>query len=453
MVPKRRAVLVICDGFRGDMISSGSTPNLARMAITGRRLARHRSVFPSVTRVAAATIATGCLPARHGLSGNVIAIPGDDGGLKPCNSSRPEFLHRFPALTGRPGGLREPTVMARWSAAGGQGVVCSNASAGAAWLLDPTHSATLYHPLGCTGPGGESITPPADLGCGKWADGDRRMTRLFCRDVLTRPEIGLGILWLSEPDIVNHSVTLGAPESIACLQRVDALIGEVTAAVTARRDLGEDILLLVGSDHGHETVEAVVDIVTPFVTAGLKRSADSSELLVLPQGSAGLVFAAHPDPSLAQAVGSLLRKQEWVGTVVAGAEALAAAGLALCDGLIAAFSLATRPIPNTFGVPGLVLTASGPGAKPDRVGCGTHGGLGRYETQAFLIVQGGETAGEGPIDVPTSILDIAPTIALHLGLRNDVGGEVGQGGFDGTAIQTLIATPDTSRAVPGLRPR
>ena len=48
----KRAVIVICDSL---------------------------SVFPSTTRTSAASIATGCLPARHGLLGNTMAIDEGDG--------------------------------------------------------------------------------------------------------------------------------------------------------------------------------------------------------------------------------------------------------------------------------------------------------------------------------------------------------------------------------------
>ena len=41
----------------------------------------HRAVFPSVTRVSAASIATGCHPVRHGLHGNRMALP-EEGGFK-----------------------------------------------------------------------------------------------------------------------------------------------------------------------------------------------------------------------------------------------------------------------------------------------------------------------------------------------------------------------------------
>ncbi|MCH7956146.1 MAG: alkaline phosphatase family protein, partial [Proteobacteria bacterium] len=65
----KRAVLVVCDGLRADMVTPGLTPNLAHLAGRSRVFANHRSVFPSTTRTTSASIATGCLPGRHGLEG------------------------------------------------------------------------------------------------------------------------------------------------------------------------------------------------------------------------------------------------------------------------------------------------------------------------------------------------------------------------------------------------
>ena len=78
MPPERRAVLVVVDGLRGDLVGETFTPNLHRLAAGARWYPNHRCVFPSATRVNSASLATGCFPASHGLHGNVIAL--DEGG-------------------------------------------------------------------------------------------------------------------------------------------------------------------------------------------------------------------------------------------------------------------------------------------------------------------------------------------------------------------------------------
>src|SRR5260370_24205150 len=94
MSQKTRAVIVICDSLRADLITPADTPFLVELAERASRFAAHRSVFPSTTRASAASIATGCLPARHGLLGNTMAL--DEGEGLVCRSApHPDFPHRL----------------------------------------------------------------------------------------------------------------------------------------------------------------------------------------------------------------------------------------------------------------------------------------------------------------------------------------------------------------------
>jgi len=72
-------VIVICDSLRADLIDPAGTPFLAELKQRAASFAAHRSVFPSTTRASAASIATGCRPARHGLLGNTMALDEGDG--------------------------------------------------------------------------------------------------------------------------------------------------------------------------------------------------------------------------------------------------------------------------------------------------------------------------------------------------------------------------------------
>ena len=56
----KRAVIVICDSLRSDLIGPTDAPFLTALSARATRFAAHRSVFPSTTRASAASIATGC---------------------------------------------------------------------------------------------------------------------------------------------------------------------------------------------------------------------------------------------------------------------------------------------------------------------------------------------------------------------------------------------------------
>ena len=60
----KRAVVMVIDGLRADMVGEEFTPRLAEIVKRSRRFTDQRSVFPSATRVNSASIATGCWPKK-----------------------------------------------------------------------------------------------------------------------------------------------------------------------------------------------------------------------------------------------------------------------------------------------------------------------------------------------------------------------------------------------------
>ncbi|MGA7264417.1 MAG: alkaline phosphatase family protein, partial [Stellaceae bacterium] len=119
----KRAVIVICDSLRADLISPRDAPFLSEFGQRSARFADHRSVFPSTTRTSAASIATGCLPARHGLLGNTMAI--DEGeGLVCLSVGKPDFRDRLRRATGRT--LHVPTLAERLDRVGETAIAFSN---------------------------------------------------------------------------------------------------------------------------------------------------------------------------------------------------------------------------------------------------------------------------------------------------------------------------------------
>src|SRR3984885_2958903 len=168
----KRAVIVICDSLRDDLIGPGDTPFLIELRERATALAAHRSVFPSTTRASSASISTGCLPARHGLLGNTMAV--DEGeGLVCRNAGLPDFRDRMRRATGRT--LRVPTLAERLRWHGEAAIVCSNVSPGAAYFQDPDGHGTVYHAAGTYGPGMRQIDDPASAALKKGIAGDKAM--------------------------------------------------------------------------------------------------------------------------------------------------------------------------------------------------------------------------------------------------------------------------------------
>ncbi|UYN97387.1 MAG: alkaline phosphatase family protein [Enhydrobacter sp.] len=412
----RRAVFVCCDGLGRDWIDADRTPVLDDLRRRSLWCTEHSAVFPSVTRASAASISTGCHPARHGLHGNRMGLFEEDR-IVVRDVGAPDFRAHLRRATGRT--LLVPSLAERAARDGGF-VAFSNVSPGAAFFLDPDCFGHVHHRSGSHAPGGHPLDA---LPVTHDAAGDWEMTQRFCTEVLSDARPAVAFLWLTDPDHRLHGVPLGSPEHREALAGAGRCVLEVFRTVERLRTRGEDILLLVGSDHGQETIGAVIDIERWLAARGLGELVETGHVAVAGQGTAALLYATERGRGPLLGVLDAMTAEPWSDGVVVGA-GLSGRGFAADGGVVAAVNMAGLDEPNTYGVPGKRWVVA-EGGKPVPVGAGQHGGWGPDETRPFLMINDGAgTAGE--IRRVTSLVDIAPTIARHVGLSRD--------GFDGTAI-------------------
>ena len=406
-----RAVIVICDSLRADLITDSDAPFLSDMAGRSARFANHTSVFPSTTRTSAASIATGCLPARHGLLGNTMALDEGDG-LVCLSVGKPDFRDRLHRATGRT--LHMPTLAERVSRAGETAIAISNVSPGAAYFLDPDGYGWVYNPAGSFGPGRRALPAEEGVAISKGAAGDDAATERFCAEVLRGRAPAIATLWLSEPDYTGHHTPLGSPAHRQAIASADSNVRRVAETVAALDPSGKRILFIVGSDHGMETVDDTIDLDRLLVAAGLKGSPASSDVVVAPNGTAALLYFAEPSGSLVGRVAQFLRTQDWVGGAFVSAE-LAEAGLPTNSPMQIALTLKPDERANPHGVPGHSHVVRDSLEPKNATGFGQHGGLGDNEQRPFLFISGGAFQ-PGTHHRRTSLIDIAPTVLRHLGL-------------------------------------
>ena len=417
----KRAVLVVCDGLRADMVTIRHTPNICRLAASATRFSNHRGVFPSTTRTTSASIATGCYPARHGLEGNCVAL--DEGsGLVPMSVGPVSFRDRLEAATGAT--LRVPTLAERLKDAGGS-IVFSNVSPGAGIFQDPDGHGWMYHREISYGPGREPVAPPDALDISHDAAGDQAMTERFISEVLESRRPALAVLWQCEPDHCQHSDPLGSPKHLQAIAAADSNVGRVADFIATQPD-ADDILLIVASDHGHETVSEIVDLDALLIGAGFKEGPDSRELVVTSNGLSASIYMHERARGRIDAVVELLRDDSRFGAVLHG-ERLPEVGHRSDAALAIVVAGAQTDEPNSFGVPGRSVAFTDRLSGDVPVGYGQHGGLGRYEQHPFLVAHGAGFAPGTVNESESSAVDLAPTIVRHLGLPVL--------GFDGRALQ------------------
>ena len=410
----RRAVIVICDSLRRDLITPDEAPFLTELHRRAASFAAHRSVFPSTTRASAASIATGCLPARHGLLGNTMALDEGDGLV--CRSAgHPDFPDRMRRATGRT--LHVPTLAERLRWHGETSISCANVSPGAAYFQDPDGYGWVYHSAGSYGPGRRPVDDPASAALKKGIDGDKAMTERFCGEIVEERAPALAIMWLSEPDYTGHHSPLSSPQHRAAIAAADRRVREVYETVRRLDPGGDDILFVTGSDHGMETVADAIDLDGLLIAEGLKEGPGSGDVVVAPNGTAATIYFAEPEGDLPSRVARLLEAQDWAGEVFAGA-ALARVGLPTDTAMRVAVTLANTDEANPHGVRGYSPIVKDPADNESKIGFGQHGGLGVNEQRPFLIVAGGGFA-PGERRAPTSLVDIAPTVLRHLHMDHD----------------------------------
>jgi arylsulfatase A-like enzyme len=336
-----------------------------------------------------------------------------EGGHEFHDAGKPEFYDTYRNHFGR---LLTRTSLSVRTAALRGAVLCSNVSPGAAFFHDADRQGELYHRELSYRPGPVPLTPAIVAPPG--GIGDAVMTEKLISILAERPP-SVATLWLSEPDKTMHAFPLGSPQHLAALRQADAHVGAVAEAVERLRHRGHDVLLLVGSDHGHESVTETVPIERRLFEAGFKAELESPDIVVAPQGSAAFLHFGGAALSRRGEVADWLGKQSWAGRIIYG-EDLAELGQIPADDVVAV-DMAKSPGNNCNDVPGLTAMAVRFSDNEDAVrrDCGMHGGLGPYETQPMLIAVGNGFSAGGVVTATSRIIDIAPTALLHLGLPLD----------------------------------
>ena len=92
-------LIVAFDGLQPSQVTPELMPNLAAFGAAGVTFGNHHAVFPTVTRVNAASMVTGRYPGAHGLAANTVVFRDYDPHL--VFSAMEPTLARVAAKTGR----------------------------------------------------------------------------------------------------------------------------------------------------------------------------------------------------------------------------------------------------------------------------------------------------------------------------------------------------------------
>jgi hypothetical protein len=132
---RTRHLLIVLDGLRPDYVQPHFMPALHALGRRGVVMTSHHAVFPTVTRVNAASISTGAYPEAHGLLGNSVFFPGVDAARFLSTSDRGNLLRIEAAGDER---LLTATTLGESLQSAGGLLVMSAGSSGSSYLLNHT---------------------------------------------------------------------------------------------------------------------------------------------------------------------------------------------------------------------------------------------------------------------------------------------------------------------------
>jgi arylsulfatase A-like enzyme len=416
--PRLRILIAAFDGLQPSQICVERTPTVHRLARAGVTFARHHAVFPTVTRVNAASMVTGRHPGGHGLVGNTLVVP-EWSAQQVIAALAPE-LGRVAAATGRvllaptlgemlaPHGLRFGTVVG--GSSGNAYVQHPEATrVGGAVLhpefaLPPDHHARMVARLGAWPP-----KHAPELGR------IRHAADVFLGYLLPDVDPDVALVWFPEPDTSQHAAGVGSPPAVEALIAADAALGRMLAEL-AQRGVEPDVLVV--SDHGYSTVARRIQLEEVVRDAGFPPGDVPGGVSVAANGGAALFYVRDSEPAVLERLTRWLAAQSWAGALVAGHAGSAALGLLpgevvglagpRAPDIVLSFRWASGADAN--GSAGSADSAEG------APGLGTHGSGSPHELRCVLIASGPSFRPQTVSDLPSGNIDVAPTVLRLLGV-------------------------------------
>ena len=464
----KRIIIVTFDGLRPDLITERTMPNLFKHGATEATWFKNsRSVFPTVTRVASSSFATGSYPCQHGIVNNEFNVNKVDGteGFELFQTHSLDWLDAAPKYLRAP--LLTSASLGECLAANGKSYyTVHGGSSGAAYLanneaLRNGHWTYTLH-------GAEnSLTPEAVNDVTKLfgnipsepapkTNNVERLTDIFIEHVLKTVNPDVALLWLTEPDSSFHTYGLGSAESEQALKACDNQFARILEWIE-NDESKDETLLFVLSDHGHLSVDKHLDLSSLLAEVGVNASTiDAPDVdVVFTQGRSGELRLTDSGKPKAQVIVNKLNETPEIEYVFSNSLTDVEGAFELED----SFSEHSRSADlfyvcsssdetNKYGVPGVGATTCNALA-----GSGQHGGLSTYEVNSVLMLSGMNVMKGTEILTPSGLIDVAPTVLSLLGIKGLEGsnGRVLEEAFDDGFQHLGKQTPVVSKELKGLK--
>lgn len=447
----RNILIVAFDGLQPAQVTPSLMPNLAGFVAEGVAFDNHHPVYPSVTRINAASMVTGRNPGAHGIAANMLVMRDYD--PYTAFSALEPTLAKVALKTKL---LFAPTLADILSKHGLEYIAVGSGTSGNSYLHNPNAACVggaTIHPEFCLPyPLHDEIVAKF----GEWppegeTNGDKlvRAVDIATEYVLAERKPVVTFVWFSEPDKSQHAHGVGTEVSTRALREADEQFGRLLSWI---EDYGADTDVIVISDHGYSTISEVIDVETLLRDAGFLLGDKPGGVTVAGNGGSALFYVHDRKAATVDRLAAVLMQQRWCGALVASdavgqIEGTLPASLVGVEGprapdLMMSFRWDSRVSPA-----GYAGYAYSTGGAPE---LGQHGSMSRHEMRNSLFARGGSFKSGVRIESPTGNTDLAPTVLHLLGLG---GGETMHGRVlrealaDGNPVQWQTETHRAERRV------
>ena len=412
-----RTLLVFFDGLRPEYITPEIMPNVYAFSREASNGKNHHSVIPTVTRVNASSYSSGSYPATHGVMGNTIylATVKKDKGI---STSDYEVMN---AANETLGGklLTSITLGEILQESGERMMVFSSGSTGQAFLQNHTISGgaivnpELIFPESIRATVTTEIGPPPDESKSKTA-GHTWITDALVKYGLRMDGPLVSAIWYSDPDGTAHSDGIGAPTTLTAIHAVDHEFGRILKALN-QNGLDKNFNIIISADHGFITHKGKTGLGQFLISKGLMKSEPNEDIVV----ADGAIYVKNHELPVIKKIVETLQQQDWVGPIFTKAKKPGdikgtVAGTLSFESIhwnheragdILVFSN-WNDERNDYGFAGMDFIG----------GVAGHGGVSPYEIHIALIASGPSFKNGFESQLPTSNVDIVPTVLYVQGL-------------------------------------
>jgi len=410
-----KTLIVFFDGLRPDYITPEAMPNVYAFSKRGIYGKQHHSVFPTVTRVNSSSYATGSYPATNGLMGNSVYFPQVDK-ARSLNTGEASEMDKVSAATG--GHLLTAISLGEILAKNGEKMmVFSSGSSGQALFQNHTVSGGAIVNTSMILPETFKATVEKELGPAPKHSKPNSPQHQWITDALMYYGLKadgplVSAIWFSDPDGTAHSDGIGVASSMASIKSVDEQFGRIISDLAAK-GLTDKFNIIISTDHGFVTHKGKNNLSAFLIKEGLKASKESEDVVL----AGGAIYVQNHDEAVIKKIVAKLQAQEWVGGLFTKAAKPGdlkgwVAGTVSFDAIHWNHAERASDIlvdynwnddKNEMGYAGTSFSS----------GVAGHGGFSPYEVHIALLVAGPDFKKNAESELPTSNVDIVPTV-LHL---------------------------------------